>query len=376
MKFANAASFLEDHQREPMDRVELVVGSQGNRRDLVLLATRHLAASFDLILDDGSHRLGEQQESFATLFHLIRPGGYYIVEDMHSSWEFGLRDLADDGANSFVRVVERFIGTGVYQSQYTSANENEFLMREISSVELVYTNNNGSCTAIFRRAFPMSTPARPSRNTGVPFIVDGARRSVLLTSYATSARFDECARRQSEWGRAWSDATLVFSDVDFDSEFRAHAAPVLAYAFGGGYYVWKPHVIANALRTTTAEYVVYSDACSAIPQDVSAIIARMPPSAFLVAFELEAWHAERVWTKRDLLNEMSCTEPRCVSSPQICATSSIWRVGDARALAFAEQWLALATQEQLVTDSPSVARNSADWKQHRWDQSIFSVLVS
>ncbi len=49
----------------------------------------------DVVLDDGSHRAGDQRVSFDTLFPLLSEGGLYVIEDMHTAywpqWEGGLR---------------------------------------------------------------------------------------------------------------------------------------------------------------------------------------------------------------------------------------------------------------------------------------------
>lgn len=42
--------------------------------------------SFDLIIDDGSHLVGDQIASFEVLWPFLRKGGYYCIEDMQSSF--------------------------------------------------------------------------------------------------------------------------------------------------------------------------------------------------------------------------------------------------------------------------------------------------
>ncbi len=37
---------------------------------------------FDFVVDDGSHDLGEQQAAMDALLPFVRPGGYYIIEDI------------------------------------------------------------------------------------------------------------------------------------------------------------------------------------------------------------------------------------------------------------------------------------------------------
>lgn len=41
---------------------------------------------FDLIIDDGSHITDHQIKSFMNLERYVKPGGYYILEDLHTSF--------------------------------------------------------------------------------------------------------------------------------------------------------------------------------------------------------------------------------------------------------------------------------------------------
>jgi len=43
----------------------------------------------DIILDDGSHFARHQRISFDTLFPLLREGGLYLIEDLHTSYFYG-----------------------------------------------------------------------------------------------------------------------------------------------------------------------------------------------------------------------------------------------------------------------------------------------
>lgn len=42
--------------------------------------------TYDLIIDDGSHKCSHQQASFEILWPKLNPGGVYIMEDVHSSF--------------------------------------------------------------------------------------------------------------------------------------------------------------------------------------------------------------------------------------------------------------------------------------------------
>lgn len=71
-----------------------------------------LGGQFGLLVDDGCHRGDVVQRSFALLWPLIRPGGYYVVED----WAVALRAAERPGetwgepwGDSMLRAAESFL---------------------------------------------------------------------------------------------------------------------------------------------------------------------------------------------------------------------------------------------------------------------------
>jgi hypothetical protein len=66
-------------------RIVIHRGDQADRRDLARLA-RDLGDECDLIVDDGGHTMRQQQVSLGVLFDRLRPGGVYVLEDLHTSF--------------------------------------------------------------------------------------------------------------------------------------------------------------------------------------------------------------------------------------------------------------------------------------------------
>lgn len=63
--------------------IHIFIGDQNSKTDLVECMYQH-GVLFDVIIDDGSH-VGEHiLTSFSMLFPYVKPGGYYIIEDLHS----------------------------------------------------------------------------------------------------------------------------------------------------------------------------------------------------------------------------------------------------------------------------------------------------
>jgi hypothetical protein len=63
---------------------ELYIGSQDDKE--FLTAVVHNISGVDVIIDDASHKSSLTIKSFEILFPLLQSGGYYCVEDLHSSY--------------------------------------------------------------------------------------------------------------------------------------------------------------------------------------------------------------------------------------------------------------------------------------------------
>jgi predicted O-methyltransferase YrrM len=73
---------------DPEKRVTLFLGDQGNLDVLDEFTATH-GSDFDIIIDDGGHTMQQQQLTFKTYFPLLKPGGMYVVEDLHTSYIMG-----------------------------------------------------------------------------------------------------------------------------------------------------------------------------------------------------------------------------------------------------------------------------------------------
>jgi len=69
--------------------VTIYIGDQANKTFLEGIVSK--TSKFDVILDDGGHTMEQQLNSFDVLYSHVKPGGYYICEDLHTSYwqEYG-----------------------------------------------------------------------------------------------------------------------------------------------------------------------------------------------------------------------------------------------------------------------------------------------
>lgn len=66
-------------------QVEIIIGDQGDPAFLASLADR--VGEIDVILDDGGHRMDQQILTFQHLYPILKDGGIYMCEDVHTSYD-------------------------------------------------------------------------------------------------------------------------------------------------------------------------------------------------------------------------------------------------------------------------------------------------
>jgi hypothetical protein len=86
------------------DRISIRIGDQTDKAFLGGLVSEF--GGFDIIIDDGGHRMTQQIGSFQTLFPHLKLGGMYIIEDLHTSY---LEQFGGGGPDSTVNFLKALI---------------------------------------------------------------------------------------------------------------------------------------------------------------------------------------------------------------------------------------------------------------------------
>jgi len=101
---------------------------QGNRIELTKWA-QETGLKFDIIIDDGAHRSKEQQTSLGVLFPLVKSGGFYVIEDLATMYQW--RDQANYNKNT-LNLIKEFVKNKTFDSEYMTDDEKEYLINNIS----------------------------------------------------------------------------------------------------------------------------------------------------------------------------------------------------------------------------------------------------
>ncbi len=108
-------------------RVRIEIADQSSAADLVRIAATH--GPFDLILDDGSHIWEHQIVTLRTLFPFVKPGRYYILEDIDTSYGAHIPQFKGNGDISAARYLQRISDFMVGDVAIEICNERDAFIR-------------------------------------------------------------------------------------------------------------------------------------------------------------------------------------------------------------------------------------------------------
>ena len=97
------------------NRTTIEIANQSNIEDLTKLSMLH--GPFDIIIEDGSHMWEHQITSLRTLFPFLKPGGYYIVEDLHTNYGANKQKYKGVSSISCVEYLKRWLDSLVGYGQ-------------------------------------------------------------------------------------------------------------------------------------------------------------------------------------------------------------------------------------------------------------------
>lgn len=139
-RFENADKFYLESKSDK--RIKLYVCDQGKEIDLQKFVDNGI--TFDVIIDDGSHLMRDQQLTLKYLFPLVKDGGWYVIEDVHSS--LGDYDVLPDYSNTTLTMINYYIKGKTLKSIYTDMGYIESLITDMELFTI-----NGSMTCIIKK---------------------------------------------------------------------------------------------------------------------------------------------------------------------------------------------------------------------------------
>jgi len=128
--------YLDIFPQDLKDRIILMQCDQGDKSSLDitmdLISRKKHYKPFDIVIDDGSHQPAHQLLSFQTIWPMVNPSGYYVIEDMHPFYENGAHPTVE----YFKREADKLNKMGdIYDTSYP-VSEFEWIMFTLNRIVL------------------------------------------------------------------------------------------------------------------------------------------------------------------------------------------------------------------------------------------------
>ena len=173
------------------------------------------------------------------------------------------------------------------------------------------------------------------------------------------------------------DRVIGFTDSDLkaDQEFwTKHGQFIQANKRGYGYWIWKSYLIEKTMKTLAdGDILLYLDAgCEFAPEcryEMKRLIQLVKKENIVGTY---TGCLEGDWTKMDLLSEMKMTE---VGTTRQRGAGAVLLCVNSKTRNLVSEWYRLANNYHFIDDTPSNLDNLPTFKEHRHDQSIYSLLT-
>jgi len=129
---------IDDKSHFLNDKWKFVRGDQSLVSDLSKCVVDN--EPFDIIVDDGGHSMKQQQISFGYLIDYINPGGYYILEDLHTSLmpEY----INHDCQFTSLEMLRKITNNETYFSNYIDRDQQIKILSKIDSIKILQRDPN------------------------------------------------------------------------------------------------------------------------------------------------------------------------------------------------------------------------------------------
>ena len=174
--------------------------------------------------------------------------------------------------------------------------------------------------------------------------------------------------------------TILYTDQQLKNDqsfWSQHGDFIMTNKRGYGYWLWKPYIIKKTMETMNdGDILLYLDSGCEIGGSKNNILKKYLDliKNYKILFNATDY-VEGTWDKMDLIDYLKITDrPEILTSGQHEAGAIMLLVCDSNKKLITD-WYSISNNYHLIDDSPSNKPNLPNFREHRHDQSVFSLLT-
>lgn len=196
-----------------------------------------------------------------------------------------------------------------------------------------------------------------------------------IVSYANGKFLNALDYLEKSLDNSPSIKLLKYTDKDLPINFVNQYSQHFKVKRGGGYWLWKPYVILDAIKKLNdGDILIYVDSGMSAITDVNLFLnyfAKIRSDIFL--FKNHGLQ-NQVWTKRDCFVLMDCDSEMYYFDDQVNAAVQIYRKSNF-SMTFLKEYFEYCSNIDIVGDGVSKLNEEfVSFKEHRHDQSVLTNL--
>ena len=206
-------------------------------------------------------------------------------------------------------------------------------------------------------------------------------KKYLITFAAGSINYIEAGERLVKQGNNLKlfDKSILFTDKNLMNDkifWDKHSDFIKKNKRGFGYWLWKPYIILKTMNELeNGDILLYLDCgCEFIENNKDLIIKYFDyvKKDKIIGNEIKTLEGQ--FSKMDLIDYLKLNNENILKSYQREAGANMFYVND-ETKKLVEEWYNIGSEYNFIDDSSSKLKNINGFKEHRHDQSIFSLLT-
>jgi hypothetical protein len=172
---------------------------------------------------------------------------------------------------------------------------------------------------------------------------------------------------------------VKFNKTQIHADFITYNQSIFNLRKGGGYWLWKPYIIDMLLKLIQdGDIVFYLDSKYYFVQDFAALYeSYLQQNDFLIWKNKpnEPIFQMKNWCKMDVILKYNMYQKIFAENADDCWAGAFVLRKTARVCEIINEWLRMCCNYDDITDEPSKIKNTQDFREHRHDQSLLSIVL-